>query len=123
MTRAETVAQAEQLLGRYLRHKPACSYREAIGGQAWCACSCGLQEALVALLREHDQGWRDIESAPKDGTTLIGFDASREYEPEEGLGAVEFMRFLDGSWLDPCTHTMKPTHWMPLPPPPGGSQR
>lgn len=69
--------------------------------------------------------WRDIETAPKDDTIVIGFDPTRDdFDPEDNLGhGVEFMRWRDGSWIDPSTHTMKPTHWMPLPEPPRGGDQ
>lgn len=78
------------------------------------------RDALAASLDRPPQGWQPIETAPKDGTTLLGYDSSRTYEPEEGLGAVEFMRWIDGAWRDPSTYSMRPTHWQPLPPAPSG---
>lgn len=59
--------------------------------------------------------WQAIETAPKDGTAVIGFD------PRNGndfLNNAEFMRWIDGAWRDPETYKRKPTHWMPLPHPP-----
>lgn len=59
--------------------------------------------------------WQPIETAPKDGTVVIGYDPSGAYATRSGF---EFMRWLDGQWCDPETHRMYPTHWMPLPDPP-----
>lgn len=57
------------------------------------------------------QGWRPIETAPKDGATIIGYCPTN-------VNAIEFMRWLGEEWLDPATHRCRPTHWMPLPEPP-----
>ena len=58
--------------------------------------------------------WRDIETAPKDGTVVIGFDPSRD--DDDGLPhGVDFMRWFNRTWIDPLTHSLRPTHWMPLP--------
>lgn len=92
----------------------------------WRAVARDLEDTVVALaLRVQSltdaqaaHGWQPIATAPKDGSVIIGYDASRIYEPEEGIGSVEFMRWRDGCWMDPATHSMKPTHWMPLPAPP-----
>lgn len=60
--------------------------------------------------------WRPIEAAPKDGTEiLLGEGMSVEKgswtEQDDGTGD-----WSDGECL-PLRPT--PTHWMPLPPPPG----
>jgi hypothetical protein len=76
--------------------------------------------AVIAKAEEADPllgQWHPIETAPKDGGVVIGFDPTRDdLDPEDEMtGGVEFMRWLKGAWLDPCTHSMKPTHWMPMP--------
>jgi hypothetical protein len=60
--------------------------------------------------------WQSIDTAPRDGTVVIGFDPSNV--GNDYLNNVEFMRWINGAWLDPATHTCRPTHWMPLPEPP-----
>ena len=54
--------------------------------------------------------WRDIESAPKDGTwVLVGYDdMPKVMHVTQWIGAPH--NCFRGS--------LKPTHWMPLPPPP-----
>lgn len=66
------------------------------------------------------QEWQPIATAPKDGSILIGWDPIKA---DEWMTGVEFMRWLDGRWLDPAAHTMRPTHWMPLPDPPQAERR
>lgn len=91
---------------------------------------------LAATNRLAD-GWRPIETAPKDGTTIIGarFSGYRD----ERFGATElwyedtFKEFIkscrqitmaDGYTINGKVSELhspeiyKPTHWMPLPPPP-----
>lgn len=54
--------------------------------------------------------WRPIQSAPKNGSTFIGFDAniglvhSSSWHPERKC------------WVDFETNDAPLTHWMPLPP-------
>ena len=56
--------------------------------------------------------WRPIETAPKDGTRFIG------YEAEEGVAVMYTFTGLDGVFyweaISQCIE-MHPTHWMPLP--------
>lgn len=64
--------------------------------------------------------WRPIETAPKDGTWILGFRPLKEYCDQwevwrwvETVGFVGWENAADTS--DFCGH---PTHWMPLPNPP-----
>lgn len=63
--------------------------------------------------------WASIETAPKDGTRILGFSArSKAYR--RPIRIVYWHR--DGSWMaDPCDPA-KVTHWMPLPAPPDDSR-
>lgn len=69
--------------------------------------------------------WRDIGSAPKDGTEVLGY-GTETFEidvSEDKVGAMFFMRWRGGYWR-PTTPTARgfrglhPSHWMPLPAPP-----
>ena len=72
--------------------------------------------------------WKPIETAPKDGTFIIGVrefwrPCVMHYETYEGVFRwgpdpetfMEEDHFLE-YWLNT---EYAPTHWMPLPPPPG----
>lgn len=74
-------------------------------------------------MTEQNTGWRDISTAPKDGSTVILY---------WGGGQVCPGSFLDNShpnplmswagWRPPSGQTWpkgQPTDWQPLPPPPG----
>lgn len=90
---------------------------------------------LEALTQEVERlrgaGWRDIESAPKDGTKFMvwadGFEWPevvfwQDYDPEdaEEIGEPGYWRYAE-DLLDDATDSCEPdqwTHWMPLPPAP-----
>lgn len=57
--------------------------------------------------------WRDIASAPKDGTAVLLL-SPKWRNPSVGWWLETF-----GGWHSfPGSYGMKPTHWMPLPLPP-----
>jgi hypothetical protein len=68
--------------------------------------------------------WRDISSAPRDGTRFIA------YEPTYGVGSAFWQTITNGSYADEVETISgwrmngmlfregdidQPTHWMPLP--------
>ena len=63
-------------------------------------------KTILAALR--GQGWRDIESAPKEGEVLLYWPPTPEGDLPEHMAI--------------CDHRggpfRRPTHWMPLPAPP-----
>lgn len=71
-----------------------------------------------AALSGSGDGWRDIASAPKDGTTILAAHQSN--------GAIFTVSWSedDGGWVDGSTDlydvpvTYDPSHWMTLPAPP-----
>jgi hypothetical protein len=62
--------------------------------------------------------WNPIETAPKAGSGLLYWKQSRHVED------ATFYMDDDGNWsymlFDGGTVNSRPTHWMPLPPPPEG---
>ncbi len=56
--------------------------------------------------------WQPIETAPRDGTPLLVWD-----------GDVPIIAYWHrAAWrYSPKGYTCHPTHWMPLPPPPGAA--
>ena len=83
-------------------------------------------EAAIRAYKECE-GWRDIESAPKDGRSILlingseggyGGYAGQSSEPYHiGVGYWEEGEFLATDCCDGVS-TFKPTHWQPLPTPP-----
>ena len=75
--------------------------------------------ALHAAGYEIVQGWKPIESAPRDGTEILGWEKS------EGMAIIAYRPDMAGNtkyeWfnLDHGTPYC-PTHWRPRPAPPEG---
>ena len=93
----------------------------AIGTQLYT--SDQLTEAYEAGKRDAIPEWQPIETAPKDGTRIIG------YFPEEGYELPMVMQcvFDDGDWqfdvwAAPADRPALPTRWMPLPAAPKGEE-
>ena len=63
--------------------------------------------------------WRDIETAPKDGTVFLGYKRGQFREcykvPRDDC---DMWCFGGTSGADDLFPNIKPTHWMPLPKPP-----
>ncbi|KVP19420.1 hypothetical protein WJ85_08000 [Burkholderia ubonensis] len=82
-------------------------------------------------------GWQPIETAPKDGTAILGWNA--DYEARQthwafyGEGSIAKAEFDAGKgesgswyWHEPQSHWLsgwKPTHWMPMPDTPADAAR
>lgn len=82
----------------------------------------------------HQTGWQSIETAPKDGTDILGYVPKAFFDGEwnhfEGrfVSARLVLRWIQdgprGGWeLAPCNRSyynpdFEPTHWQPLPDPP-----
>ena len=80
--------------------------------------------------------WQLIETAPKDGTTVLLYIAhlsheipiagyfhgrdyyEREYDDPEYMEAGWYVSYGYDDWHGAHDVTFEPTHWMPLPPQP-----
>lgn len=62
--------------------------------------------------------WQDIATAPKDGTTILGYTATAGTEPH----FYHPIYFYGGHWheqgIDGAVNDGWYTHWQPLPSPP-----
>lgn len=68
------------------------------------------RKSLIAAYRERQ--WRDIESAPHNGSRVLIIDTASRCRVAE---------FINGRWRSvPGEYAVKPTHWQPLPSPPEG---
>ncbi len=57
-------------------------------------------------------GWQPIETAPKDGTIILGYWLGGKHDC-----AIHATKFWVGRWWEPNEDypQSEPTHWMPLP--------
>lgn len=58
--------------------------------------------------------WQPIETAPKDGTEVLGFIPSYY----QGKGGQTVILWMEGEWWDNRCFPTTPTHWQALPDPP-----
>lgn len=68
--------------------------------------------------RETDTAWQPIETAPRDGTLIIGWepgDVPRVCWPYWRTDQEGLWRYSDAFH---GSYAITPTHWMPLPDPP-----
>jgi hypothetical protein len=79
-----------------------------------------LTEAAIGLLRralfqlDSLSGWRDIATAPKDGTRVLLFNPG---EPPYQCVGCWLNNTTGGGWVS-SEWDVEPSHWQPLPPPP-----
>lgn len=72
------------------------------------------------------QGWRPIETAPKDSTSVLIYGPKLRQPVQEAWWAIAYEGAIDGYWSTPTGpagrgYTILPsavTHWRPLPEPP-----
>jgi hypothetical protein len=89
---------------------------------------CNVQVVLTCYglpLRLDPPGaWRPIETAPKDGTSVLVYvpltEDTRWLLPPTGMVSARYVNDLAG-WTTRGVGGLSPTHWMPLPPPPGAA--
>jgi hypothetical protein len=116
----------QNICTRLARHPSDDTYKTISVQRAW-----ELWQAALATQPQAPQGggWQPIETAPKDGTSvLIANDAPGSVHPREGYYVKPAQRFSDepihlGWWrlAGSCAeriHGRTPTHWQPLPPAP-----
>lgn len=74
----------------------------------------------AAILALPSVGWRTIDSAPKDGTSVLIAEESRGSSGEAYYDGDNYRWYwantASGDYPDP--HEPYPTHWKPLDPPP-----
>lgn len=96
--------------------------RDPIGADTEFELSEGQATALLRA-RENADGWRPIETAPKDGTKVLLFWPQRP-PADVGWYALDDLppkRALEEGFRahgDRCIPPEQPTHWRPLPAPP-----
>lgn len=76
-------------------------------GDGFCITKDEALRAITRALAQQPEGWRSIETAPKDGTRVL-ICHTGWYSPVVG-------RFELREWLDDEQMVRLPTHWMPLP--------
>ena len=63
--------------------------------------------------------WQPIETAPKDGGTMILWEPSLNDKVTTGYWYKNILSWRDGDWwIEGGQITGQPTHWMPFPEPP-----
>lgn len=78
-------------------------------------------EILASGLVQDEAGWRDISTAPKDGTPFLAWEGS-DRGPFKCWWRDEWPK-REAYWMDYNDSEPNPSHWMPLPAPPIRSAR
>lgn len=87
---------------------------------------CGWKGDLASGLVQDEAGWRDISTAPKDGTEIIAYRplAHLTNDPPFIVTKTTSCSRTSPQGVEHyTTHWCHPTHWMPLPAPPIRSDR
>jgi hypothetical protein len=66
--------------------------------------------------------WMDIETAPRDGTAVLLFGCRQICVARYVEHDIEWWHVDDNKFGPWPLRGPAPTHWMPLPPPPGDQQ-
>lgn len=83
--------------------------------KGWFEYETLAKAAIAAMPPMGGEGWRAIDSAPKDGAWIFA------YCPDVSISNYPCVVFWDDEWLSARSlETMRPTHWMPLPAAPEG---
>ena len=73
-------------------------------------------ESIAAPIEKREEGWQPIETAPKDGTWIIG--VWKNVLGELGVVPVRWGVSWDNQYWANGVVVYEPTHWRPLPEPP-----
>lgn len=124
------MTKLQDLVTRWRRHAKEIS-ADPIGDEGFAVAREMCADELEAALAE--QGWRSMDSAPKStvddhgrvrGVFLLGFCPDESVDPASCLSVIWWEPLTDGGvWYGQEAMTVRPTHWMPLPPPPPESAR
>jgi hypothetical protein len=102
----QTVTQTDVLISRLIARAKDSELGDSIYSEA-AAELTRLQQANAALM---EREWQPIESAPKDGSSILVVEADRK------ACIAEWRKGPYGSFMWRSDHTaVRPTHWMPLP--------
>ena len=74
--------------------------------------------AAFAAMQPHQ--WQPIETAPKDQEILLGLADGDEFRTALGSWEIVDEPPEAGRWTASLWWGAEPTHWMEIPPPPGG---
>lgn len=98
----------------------------------WAKAEAERDTALAKVKElEAQSAWRPIESAPKDGTEVLGWHpewVNAEFSPDGIRSCIhDGERWCSAHWVDDDFNILhmgdhiQPTHWQPLPPPPAAA--
>ena len=90
---------------------------KSIDGEEYTAIGFILQAALQPAA----QGWRDISTAPRDGTWILIYYKDSVHFPIQSAKFTDFGAWETTHAYEECQEYPMPTHWIPLPLPPKNS--
>lgn len=84
-------------------------------------------EAFARFEASLSDGWRDIASAPRDGTRFLGWEEVPTFDEDAGKTVIVsgpviaywfFGDFIEFPYQNRIVQGLRITHWRPLPAPP-----
>lgn len=81
---------------------------------------CDAAADRLEALASRPDGWRGIESAPRDGRSVLVFCPRAS---DHGYERIRLTWRKDGKWQGANNTSWPPTHWMPLPGPPESKEQ
>jgi hypothetical protein len=111
----EAVLDDQDSFGRRLGNRPVTPAMDAIRAYVADQLRAAVNPKVDHVNPEQDRTpwpeWRDMETAPRDGTQVLIFSCTGEMR-------VAAWSRLGGSWRSPAGGFIEPLYWMPLPPDP-----
>jgi hypothetical protein len=88
--------------------------RDSTFDDRWYFTDAAVRKYDAEIIYVRERQWWPIESAPRDKSILLGAQGLEGWIQMSGYRTNADWYFIGGGWMG-----VEPTHWIPLPNPPG----